>query len=327
MTQKPKEGDIMTRSLQQTLTAMRGALAEGRKPEATPEELYCFTAEALSGNPNATPDYLDVILDSLGPDDIPTLDAALEKLRMNEFAWLGFKIVTNPEIACDSYDTEVVGIIGKGEGSADAVPGVFVATEDKQIVFSRPYSNRDSIQMLDIARGPHMHSEQYGGVAWLSIPLKRSGVVYIFGAGEIAHYLEKMAQDCDFPTVVLDNDSEYLNKNRLPLSKRILIESFDNLPDLGITNEDYVLVLTRGHMYDPEVLVHGIKCGARYVGMMGCDPKNEKVFEIARRSGVTDEQLAATYTPIGLKFGAKSPAELALCIVAELVQVRSVKKT
>jgi len=315
----------MTRTLEQTIIAMRSALAEGRRPEATADELYCFAVQPVLGNPHASENALESILDSLSSEDIPTLDAALEKLRSGESAWLGFKIVTDPTIACDSDDTEVVGIIGKGKGSADALPGIFVATDDNQIIFSRPYSDRDSKQMLDITRGPHMHNEQYEGVAWLSIPLKQSGIVFIFGASEISHYLEKMAWDCDFPTVVVDYDEKYLNEKRQPLSRRILVESFEDLSGVPVTKDDYVLVLTRGHMYDPEVLAYGILCGARYVGMMGCKDKNDKVFELAKRRGVTDEQLAATYTPIGLKFGAKTPAELALCIVAELVQVRSGK--
>ncbi|MCL1847529.1 MAG: XdhC family protein [Coriobacteriia bacterium] len=302
---------------------MRDSLVEGRRPEAKPEELPCFSAQALEGNPYITPASLESVLDSLGPEDIPTLEAALEKLAAGELAWLGFKLVTDPLLAVDSEDTEVVGIIGEGAGSADALPGIFVATEKKEIRFSRQYSKRDEFQMLDITRGPHMHAEQYKGVAWLSLPLKQTGVVYIFGAGEVSHFLERMARDCDFETVVIDHDEEYLNAERLPLSHRVLVESYEELPDLGIGADDYVLVLTRGHMYDPEVITYGIKAGAHYVGMMGTAVKNEKVFEMAIERGITFEQLEETHTPIGLKFGAKTPAELALCIVAELIQVRS----
>ena len=154
---------------------------------------------------------------------------------------------------------------------------------------------------------------------------KQPGIVYIFGATEVSHYIEKMARDCDFSTVVIDNDTQYLNEKLHPHSKRMLLESFEDLSSVPVTTEDYVLVMTRGHMYDPEVLVYGIICGARYVGMLGCTAKNARVFEKAKGMGVTDEQLAATYTPIGLKFGAKTPAELALCIVAQLIQVRSSK--
>jgi xanthine dehydrogenase accessory factor len=312
----------MTRPLKQVLTAIRDALAEGRRPEVAADELPCFTAKALKDNPNVAPDDLGRVLDSLGSDDLPTFEAALAKLGSDEPAWLGFKIVTDPALAVNSVDTEVVGITGEGEGSADAQCGVFVATEGGQIVFSRPYSRRDSIQMLDITRGPHMHNEQYAGVSWLSLPLERTGAVYAFGAGEVTHFIERMARDCGFETVVIDYDESYLNAERLPNSRRILIDSFTDIPDLGITEADYVLVLTRGHMYDPEALIYGIKTGAHYVGMMGCLEKNRRVFDLAEAKGVAREELEATHTPIGLRFGAKTPAELALCIVAELVQVR-----
>lgn len=312
----------MTRPLKQVLIAIRDALAEDKRPEVTADELPCFTAQALEGNPDVSPDDLERILDSLGPKDLPTFETALEKLGTDEPAWLGFKIVTDPVDALNSVDTEVVGITGEGEGSADALCGVFVVTADKQIVFSRPHSRRDAFQMLDATCGPRMHNEQYAGVAWLALPLEYTGTVYVFGAGEVAHFVERMARDCDFETVVIDYDAAYLNAERLPCSQRILIESFADIPDLGISEADYVLVLTRGHMYDPEALVYGIKAGAQYVGMMGCAEKNERVFEFAKVQGIPREKLDATHTPIGLKFGAKTPAELALCIVAELVQVR-----
>jgi xanthine dehydrogenase accessory factor len=312
----------MTRTLRQTLVAIRDALAEGKRPEATAEDFYCFDAKALEGNPDVSPDSLAVILDSLGPADLPTFEAALAKLDAGETAWLGFKVVTDPSRVLDSEDTAVVGMSGAGQGSADAQHGVFVASEDKQIVFSRPYSKRDTFQMLDITRGPHMHNEQYAGVAWLSIPLKRGGIAYIFGAGEVTHFIERMARDCDFETVVLDDDPAYLNAERLPLSRRILIDTFADIPDLGVTADDFVLVLTRGHMHDPEALIYGVQTDAHYVGMMGCLEKNGRVFDLAEKKGVAREKLEATHTPIGLKFGAKTPAELALCIVAELVSVR-----
>jgi xanthine dehydrogenase accessory factor len=312
----------MTRSLRRTLVAIEDALAEGRRPEVTAEELPCFTAQALEGNPAVSPSDLGRVLDSLGPADLPTFAAALEALDAGEVAWLGFKLVTDPVLALNSADTEVVGITGEGEGSADAQCGVFVVGADGRIVFSRPYSKRDGFQMLDATSGPRMHNEQYAGVAWLSLPLERTGTVYVLGAGEVAHFIERMAQDCDFETVVIDYDAAYLNAERLPHSRRVLIGSFADIPDLGITEEDYVLVLTRGHMYDPEALVYGIRTGAHYVGMMGCAQKNERVFALAEAQGISREELDATHTPIGLRFGAKTPAELALCIVAELVQVR-----
>lgn len=319
-------GTHSTRSQAETLQAMIASLKQGETPQVTPEDLPCFAPEQLADHPELGPDALEIILTSLDASDIPTLERALRALDEQVPAWLGFKFVTDPATAVNSEDTEVVGIVGEGEGSADDKPGLFFANEDKEIVFSRPYSERDQFQMLDITRGPHMHNEQYAGVAWLSMPLGSQGKAYIFGAGEVPLWVARMARDVGFSTVVLDDDAEFLNVERFPCSECVMVTDYANIPDLGIGERDYVLVLTRGHMRDPEALIYGIQTGAHYVGMMGSAVKNERVFAMAKGKGVTSEQIAQTYSPIGLKFGAKTPPELALCIVAELVQVRAERR-
>ena len=315
-----------TRPIEEVLHAMIESLEDGTTPQAGTQEFSCFAPEQLVDHPEIDAGALDVILASLDTGDIPTLERALLALGEPTPAWLGFKIVTDPLVAVDSEDTDVVGIMGKGEGSADNRPGIFFANEDKEIVFSRPYSERDQLQMLDITRGPHMHSEQYAGVAWLSLPLDQAGRAFIFGAGEVPLWVARTAQEVGFATVVLDDDEQYLNEERFPGSKLVFIKDYGDIPDLGISERDYVLVLTRGHMHDPEALVYGIGTGAHYVGMMGCAEKNDRVFRMAQAKGISPEQIAATYSPIGLKFGAKTPPELALCIVAELIQMRAERR-
>ncbi|MDR1088917.1 MAG: XdhC family protein [Coriobacteriales bacterium] len=316
--------------MRETLTAMIASLEKGEALEVGAEDFARFapefTAEQLADHPAITPRALDALFASLTASDIPTLTRALRALDEQCPSWLGFKLVTDPEAAVNSEDTDVVGIRGEGEGSADGEPGIFFATEDKELVFSRPYSNRDRFQMLDITRGPHMHNEQYAGVAWLSIPLEQAGRAFIFGAGEVPLWVARMAKDVGFASVVLDDDEEYLNAERFPHSELVLVEDYEALPALGIGERDYVLVLTRGHMHDPEALMYGINTGAHYVGMMGCATKNERVFAMAKVAGISTEQLEATHSPIGLKFGAKTPPELALCIVAEIVQDRAERR-
>ncbi len=314
------------RSMKETLQAMIAALDAGNPPQATADDFTCFAPERLADHPEITDKALNIILSCLDKSDIPTLERALRALNEQTPSWLGFKIVTDPAKAVNSEDTEVVGIEGEGEGSADDQPGLFFANEKKEILFSRPYSERDKFQMLDITRGPHMHNEQYAGVAWLSEPLQPAGRAFIFGAGEVPLWVARMARDVGFESVILDDDPAYLNAERFPHSELVLVEDYANLPNLGIEKQDYVLVLTRGHMRDPEALVYGIKTGAHYVGMMGSAGKNQRVFQMAKGAGVTTEQIEATYSPIGLKFGAKTPPELAMCIVAELIQVRAERR-
>lgn len=305
---------------------MIAALKAGKTPELHAQDAPCFAPKQLADHPDVNADALASILTSLTAEDIPTLERALLALDEQCPSWLGFKIVTDPVAAVNSEDTDVVGIKGEGEGSADDRPGIFFANEDKEIVFSRHYSDRDMFQMLDITRGPHMHSEQYAGVAWLSLPLQKEGRAFIFGAGEVPLWTARMAHDVGFSSVILDDDTEFLNAERFPHSELVQITDYAHLPNLDIGEKDYVLVLTRGHMRDPEALIYGIHSDAHYVGMMGCAIKNERVFEMAKATGVTTEQIEATHSPIGLVFGAKTPPELAMCIVAEMIQDRAERR-
>ena len=99
-------------------------------------------------------------------------------------------------------------------------------------------------------------------------------------------------------------------------------DCFAELADLRADPSDYVCVLTRGHMYDPEGCLWGVRNNAHYVGMMGCAGKNNKVHDLCIAGGMTEDQWDSVKRPIGLKFGAKTPAELAIAIVAELIDVR-----
>ncbi|MFT3913110.1 MAG: XdhC family protein [Anaeromyxobacteraceae bacterium] len=305
---------------------MIAALRAGAVPAVSPDELPCFTAEALAGDPNVRPAMLAGVLAALGPDDVPTLVRALMAIDRNERAWLGFKIVTDPAKATDSEDTDVVAFRGKGQGSADARSGLFVVVNptlgrDAEIVFSRRYSQRDWLQIVDCTRGPHMHDEQYAGVYWKSAALFRQERVFLLGASPVAAQVARVAGMVDFLTVAVDDDPAYLNPERFPASERVLVPGWDRLPDLGIGPDDHVCVLTRGHMHDPEALVYAVRSGAGYVGMMGAAEKNARVFELAEQH-VPRAQLEATHTPIGLRFGARTPVELAMSVVAELIQVR-----
>lgn len=302
------------------------ALEQGETPQVTPEDFPCFSEDSLEGTPEIDAGSLQAVIASLTQADIPTFERALQAIDTNEQAWLGFKIVTDPQAAIISEDTAVVGMTE--EGSADDRHGVFVTTEDRSIVFSRSYSERDAFQMLDITRGPSMHNEQYAGVSWLSMPLFKKSRVFILGASNVAASVETLAQMVDFDTIAVDYDPAYLNAERFPLSKRVLIESFDKLDEfIDAGPEDYLCILSRGHMYDPECLIYGLQCGARYVGMLGCAEKNARVLALVAKHGFSaDDMKDVLYAPIGLKFGAKGPKELGLCIVAQLIQIRAERR-
>jgi len=310
-------------------------LAAGQKVLPTQEiqrAFYCFAPQALADDPDISPDDLAAVLAQLTSADIPVFQSALDAIASNRQAWLAFKIVTDPSLALDSTDNSGWNFNGPGQGSADALPAVFFTTAGKEVACSRPFSDRDRKQALDITRGPHMHNRQYAGVAWTSIALEPSGRVLMLGAGDVSVQLEKLALLCDFAPVVADYDPEYLNEARFPGSQRVLLEAFSQtgpLEALQVNKHDYVCILTRGHMYDTEAIVWALGTAAGYIGMMGNPMKNERVLELAQQAGVPEADIGAErlHAPIGFKFGGKTPPELAVRIVAQLIQVRNDRRT
>ena len=201
---------------------------------------------------------------------------------------------------------------------------MFFCNDAKEIVASRPFSPRDTFQMKDATRGPSMHNEQFEGLTWLSVPLFEQVRVWLLGASDAASEVAALADHVGFAVCVVDYDPAYVSEARFPRARRIVLDggNFDGLAELACAPEDYVCVLTRGHMFDPEGCVWATGHHAHYVGMMGCAGKNDRVHELVLAAGATEEDWARVKRPIGLKFGAKTPAELAIAIVAELVDVR-----
>lgn len=303
------------------------ALDAGKIPVFTTDDVPAFSEEATRGNAHMSPASLDAIMASLTAADIPTLERALRAIDDGELAWLGFKVVYDVAFAVNNVDNAVTKKYGD-VGSADGESLLFFCNDAKEIVCSRPVSDRDIFQMKDVTRGPSMHNEQFEGLTWASVALFEPVHVWLLGASDVAVELAKLATHVGFGVTVVDNDAAYLNERRFPDVERILLpsEDFSALDEYVADPADYVCVLTRGHMYDPECCVWAERCNAHYVGMMGCAGKNSTVYEIVKAAGLTDAQWEHVKRPIGLKFGAKTPAELAIAIVAELIDVRYIER-
>ena len=311
----------------ETILAAIDALDAGKTPVFTTEDVPAFDEEATRGNEHVSPASLDAIMGSLTRADIPTLERAVRAIDEGDLAWLGFKVVYDPALAVNNVDNAVTKKYGD-VGSADGDPLLFFCNDAKEIICSRPVSDRDVFQMKDVTRGPSMHNEQFEGLTWASVALFDPVRVWLLGASDVAVELAKLATHVGFDVTVVDNDAAYLNERRFPGVERILLstEDFSALDGYAASPADYVCVLTRGHMYDPECCIWAERCNAHYVGMMGCAGKNGTVYEIVRAAGLTEKQWEHVKRPIGLKFGAKTPAELAIAIVAELIDVRYIQR-
>jgi xanthine dehydrogenase accessory factor len=154
-------------------------------------------------------------------------------------------------------------------------------------------------------------------------PLIHPGTVHLIGAGHVALATATCAAFAGFEIVVMDDRTEFANSVRYPQAKKVsVLSSFKNcLKELG--PDDYVIIVTRGHLHDYEVLVQALKTDAGYIGMIGSKRKRAAVYDAIRKEGFTDGDLRRVHSPIGLSIGADTPEEIAISIVAELVQARA----
>lgn len=152
-----------------------------------------------------------------------------------------------------------------------------------------------------------------------------SDTAYIFGGGHVAYALEPVLRHVDFRTVVIDDREEYANGERYPgAAETIAVSDFDHAFDNIETDEDsYIIIVTRGHRGDLQVLREALKRPFAYLGMIGSRRKNSLLYEQLLKEGVTQEQIDEIHSPIGLDIGAETPEEIAVSIVAEIIQERS----
>ena len=154
-------------------------------------------------------------------------------------------------------------------------------------------------------------------------PLVAPTVVHLVGAGHVALATSKVAAFAGFEVVVMDDRAEFASAERYPEAREVrVLENFNHcLKDLG--PDDYVVIVTRGHLHDRDVLAQALRTGAGYVGMIGSRSKRDAVYRSLLENGYTQADIDRVFCPIGLTIGADTPEEIAVSIVGEMIGVRA----
>ncbi len=155
--------------------------------------------------------------------------------------------------------------------------------------------------------------------------LRPTGTVYIFGAGHVGQCVARLAAYVHFRVVVLDDREEFASPDTVPDAHEIIVlddfgDCFRNLP---IDEESYLIVVTRGHSHDKIVLAGALRTPARYVGMIGSRRKTELIFRALLEEGYTQADIERVHAPIGIPIGGETPEEIAVSILAQMIQERS----
>lgn len=146
----------------------------------------------------------------------------------------------------------------------------------------------------------------------------------ICGAGHVSLEIAALADYMGYPYTVLDDREEFLMEERFPNARRRLCGDFrESLDSLNYSPNAYYIIVTRGHMADLVCLEEVLSRSFGYAGMIGSRAKVKKAMERMREAGFSEELLSCVHTPIGLPIGGQTPKEIALSIMAEIVQVKN----
>ena len=145
----------------------------------------------------------------------------------------------------------------------------------------------------------------------------------IVGAVHIAQSLAPMATMLEFDVTVVDPRGAWATTQRFPGVKVIKDWADEAFQEMGLDVSTAVVTLTHDPKLDDPALESALKSDVFYIGALGSKRTHARRKERLAEVGITDEMFARIHGPVGLNIGAKSPAEIAVSILGQIIEVRA----
>lgn len=259
---------------------------------------------------------LDILLE---PGTLPETDAMLRALEAAQHGETLYTATVLPSSASGSIP--FARVIVRPD---DARP-------NDSIVFSSSHLSMETrSQLASLARmGKHPDTVSIAlGNAMQNVffePILPPQRLVIFGAGEDARPLARMAHLLGWSVAIADGRPRLAQATRFPEAEQVLVlnEAAANLEQLRLSNRDVVAVLTHSFQQDKNLIRRLLPLELRYLGLLGAHHRSRVLLtEVGQQLGWTPEQcLRRVHTPIGLDLGSDSPETVALAIIAEIQSV------
>jgi xanthine dehydrogenase accessory factor len=143
------------------------------------------------------------------------------------------------------------------------------------------------------------------------------------GGGHVSRAISNIAKTLGFRIFVIDDREEFSNADRFPEAEQTVVSDYaSGFKKLPIGTNSFIVIATRGHRYDTAATAAAMRTPASYVGLLGSRRKTILIYEELFAQGFTMEQVKSVRSPIGLSISARTPEEIALSIMAEIVAFR-----
>ena len=157
-------------------------------------------------------------------------------------------------------------------------------------------------------------------------PITLVPTLLVVGAGHIGAAIAQLAQQVGFRVVVLDDRPDFVTTASFPYAdERLAGDLVEKICQLDITPQTYIVLVTRAHTLDAALLGAVVDKPAAYIGMLGSQRRVLTVMELLKQKGVSEAALKRVHAPIGIEIRAETPQEIAVSIMAEIIQVKRQK--
>ncbi|WP_164731139.1 XdhC family protein [Anoxybacter fermentans] len=201
----------------------------------------------------------------------------------------------------------------------------FLSDNDKDFNDELLFANLQKLCLKIMDEGKFRREKLKVGDEWIDLmlePILPMPRLIILGCGYVGQALAQIAYLLELPLVVVDDRSDFANKTLFPPKTRIICDDFSRAIEVIDPKEnDFVVIVTRGHKYDRICLEKLAGKKLAYIGMIGSRRRVRELFSELIKEGVDSEWLSKVHAPIGLDIGAETPAEIGVSIMAEIIQI------
>lgn len=240
----------------------------------------------LNNNKKLMLEYIEALENKESPTLITITASDDSPIRLGEKLF----ITSSDEITCELGSEKINEMVKKGVEKATATRKPLLIKEDSLHIFIEP--SPTTIKML------------------------------ILGGGHIALPLATMAKILGYHVTVIDDRPAFANPQRFPNADVLICNDFvPALKTVNSTPNTFIVIVTRGHRHDKLCLQEVINHPAAYIGMIGSHRRVKALMSELQMDGVPTEIISKIHTPIGLDIASETPEEVAVSILAEIINV------